>query len=55
MTVLNFIIAIIALILSIYALRKTGGLGELRKSTSTILEKMQKAVSEDKETGDKND
>ena len=55
MTVLNFIIAVIALILAIYALSKTGGLGELRKSTSTILEKMQKAVSEDKKSGDNND
>ena len=54
MALLNFLIAVIALILAIYALSKTGGLKELRKSTSAILEKMQKAVNEDK-SGNKDD
>lgn len=44
MVILNFIIAIVALIIAIIAFQKTGGIVELRKNSAELLAKMEKMV-----------
>lgn len=46
MTVVNFIIGIIALIIGVLAYRRAGGVKELRESTATMLSKMEAKVRE---------
>jgi len=47
MTILNFVIAIVALIIAILAFQRTGGTKELRKTTAELLSKMEKRMRED--------
>jgi len=42
MYILNFIIAIVALIIALLALQRTGGAKDLKKSTAELLAKMEK-------------
>jgi hypothetical protein len=44
MVILNFIIAIVALILAIIAFQKTGGIVELRKNSAELLAKMEQKM-----------
>ena len=50
MSILSLIIAIVALVISILAYNRTGGIKDLRKNTASLLSKMEQTVSE-KETG----
>ncbi len=50
MVVLNFVIALVALIIAIMAFQRTGGAKELKKNTAELLAKMEKRMRE-KETG----
>jgi len=50
MSILSLIIAIVALVISIFAYSRTGGIKDLRKNTASLLSKMEQTVSE-KETG----
>jgi anaerobic C4-dicarboxylate transporter len=47
MYILNFIIAIVALIIAIMALQRTGGTKDLRKTTAELLAKMEKRIREE--------
>ncbi len=47
MNILNFLIAIVALIIAIMAFQRTGGTKELRKNTAELLAKMEKKMRED--------
>jgi hypothetical protein len=47
MNILNFVIAIVALIIAILAFQRTGGTKELRKTTAELLAKMEKRMRED--------
>lgn len=47
MNILNFVIAIVALIIAILAFQRTGGSKELRKNTAELLAKMEKKMRED--------
>jgi hypothetical protein len=47
MEILNFIIAIVALIIAVMAFQRTGGTKDLRKSTAEVLAKMEKKVREE--------
>ncbi|MFO7785964.1 MAG: hypothetical protein ACQET7_15205 [Thermodesulfobacteriota bacterium] len=47
MNILNFVIAIVALIIAILAFQRTGGTKELRKNTAEVLAKMEKRMRED--------
>lgn len=47
MEILNFVIAIVALIIAILAFQRTGGTKELRKNTAEVLAKMEKRMRED--------
>jgi hypothetical protein len=47
MEILNFIIAIVALIIAVMAFQRTGGTKDLRKSTAELLAKMEKKVREE--------
>ena len=47
MNTLNFIIAIVALIISVMAFRRTGGTKDLRKTTAELLAKMEKKMREE--------
>jgi hypothetical protein len=44
MAIINFIIAVIALILAIFALQRSGGTKDLREKTATALSKMEGAL-----------
>jgi mannitol-specific phosphotransferase system IIBC component len=44
MVVLNFIVAIVALIIAIIAFQKTGGIMDLRKNSAELLAKMEKKM-----------
>ena len=50
MVVLNFVIALVALIIAIMAFQRTGGAKELKKNTAELLAKMEKRMREE-ETG----
>ena len=47
MEILNFLIAIVALIIAVMAFQRTGGTKDLRKSTAELLAKMEKTVREE--------
>ncbi|MEJ2725350.1 MAG: hypothetical protein P8175_12045 [Deltaproteobacteria bacterium] len=47
MGILNFLIAIVALIIALLALQRTGGTKDLRKSTAELLAKMEKKMREE--------
>jgi hypothetical protein len=47
MHILNFVIAIVALIIALLALQRTGGTKDLRKSTAELLAKMEKKMREE--------
>ena len=47
MEILNFLIAIVALIIAVMAFQRTGGAKDLRKSTAELLAKMEKKVREE--------
>jgi len=50
MVVLNFVIALVALIIAIMAFQRTGGTKEFKKNTAELLAKMEKKMREE-ETG----
>jgi hypothetical protein len=45
--ILNFIIALVALVIAVLAFQRTGGAKDLRKSTAELLAKMEKKMRED--------
>ena len=47
MEILNFVIAIVALIIAVRAFQITGGIKDLRKNTAEILAKMEKKMREE--------
>jgi hypothetical protein len=47
MVVLNFVIAVVALVIALLALQRTGGTKDLRKSTAEYLAKMEKRMREE--------
>ena len=47
MEILNFLIAIVALIIAVMAFQRTGGAKDLRKSTAEVLAKMEKKMREE--------
>jgi hypothetical protein len=47
MYILNFIIGIVALIIALLALQRTGGTKDLRKTTAELLAKMEKRMREE--------
>jgi hypothetical protein len=47
MVVLNFVIAVVALIIALLALQRTGGTKDLRKNTAELLAKMEKRMREE--------
>jgi hypothetical protein len=47
MTVITFMIAIVALIIAVLAFQRTGGTKDLRKSTAELLAKMEKKMREE--------
>ena len=47
MEILNFIIAIVALVIAGLAFQRTGGTKDLRKSTAELLAKMEKKMREE--------
>ena len=47
MNTLNFLIAIVALIIAVIAYQRTGGTKELRKNTAELLAKMEKKIREE--------
>jgi hypothetical protein len=47
MDVLNFIIAVVALIIGVMAYQRTGGIKDLRKSTAELLSRMEKKMREE--------
>jgi hypothetical protein len=47
MDILNFVIAIVALILAVMAFQRTGGIKDLRKNSAELLAKMEKKMREE--------
>jgi hypothetical protein len=47
MEILNFVVAIVALIIAVIAFQRTGGTKELRKTTAELLAKMEKRMREE--------
>jgi len=47
MEILNFMIAIVALVVAVMAFQRTGGTKDLRKSTAELLAKMEKKMREE--------
>jgi hypothetical protein len=47
MVVLDFVIAVVALIVAVMAFQRTGGIKDLRKSTAELLSKMEKKMREE--------
>ena len=47
MNILNFIIALVALIIAVMAFQRTGGIKDLRKTTAELLAKMEKRMREE--------
>jgi anaerobic C4-dicarboxylate transporter len=45
--ILNFIIAIVALVVAVMAFQRTGGTKDLRKTTAELLAKMEKKMREE--------
>jgi len=46
MTILNFIIALVALVIAVMAFQRTGGTKEFRKNTAELLAKVEKRMRE---------
>lgn len=44
MTIINFIIAVIALVLAVFSLQRTGGMKDLRENVAEILAKMEQRM-----------
>jgi len=49
MEVLNFVIAVVALIIAVMAFQRTGGTKDLRKNTAELLSRMEKKMREEEE------
>ena len=49
MSILNFIIAIIALVIAVLAFHRSGGMKDLRRNTAELLGKMEKSIREQEE------
>ena len=49
MNILNFIIAILALVIAVLAYQRSGGVKDLRQSTAEMLGKMEKRMREQEE------
>jgi hypothetical protein len=47
MEILNFVVAIVALIIAVMAFQRTGGTKDLRKNTAELLAKMEKKMREE--------
>ncbi len=47
MEILNFIIAVVALVIGVMAFKRTGGTKDLRKSTAELLSRMEKKMREE--------
>jgi hypothetical protein len=47
MEILNLIIALVALVIAIFAFQRTGGIKDLRKSTAELLAKMEQKIREE--------
>lgn len=47
MDILNFVIAIVALIIAVMAFQRTGGTKDLKKTTAELLAKMEKKMREE--------
>jgi len=47
MEILNFVVAIVALIIAVMAFQRTGGTKDLKKSTAELLAKMEKKMREE--------
>jgi len=47
MDILNFVIAIVALIIAVMAFQRTGGTKDLKKTTAELLAKMEKRMREE--------
>ncbi|MBN2060539.1 MAG: hypothetical protein JW882_09000 [Deltaproteobacteria bacterium] len=47
MEILNFIVAIVALVIAVMAFQRTGGTKELKKNTAELLAKMEKRMREE--------
>jgi hypothetical protein len=47
MEILNFIIALVALIIAVMAFQRTGGTKDLRKATAELLAKMERKMREE--------
>ena len=47
MEILNFVIAIVALIIAVLAFQRTGGIIDLKKNTAELLAKMEKKIREE--------
>jgi len=50
MTIVNFIIAIVALVIAVVAFQRTGGTKDFRKSTAELLAKAEKKMREEEAT-----
>jgi hypothetical protein len=53
MNTLSLVIAIVALVIAVLAFKRTGGVINLRKSTASLLAKMEQVVSNETKTGEK--
>jgi hypothetical protein len=47
MEILNFIVAIVALVIAVLAFQRTGGTKDLKKSTAELLSRMEKKMREE--------
>ena len=47
MYIVNFLIALVALIVAVMAFQRTGGIKDLRKTTAELLAKMEKRMREE--------
>jgi hypothetical protein len=47
MEILNFIIAVVALVIAVMAFQRTGGTKDLKKTTAELLAKMEKKMREE--------
>jgi len=45
--ILNFILAVVALVIAVLAFQRTGGTKDLRKSTAELLVKMEQKIREE--------
>jgi hypothetical protein len=47
MEIINFVIAVVAMIIAVMAFQRTGGTKDLRKTTAELLAKMEKRMREE--------